>query len=324
MNGQSSNEKSGQEMKLFIDGEWRTVEVKSLEPDKSYELYSEKYDVKGRIDDYGAVIKLLFEYRGKPREIGVHRPLDGDLAEKGLSIMESLIERQDEGPKGIFLHYWYIEPVGEYRIGHGIVTGHPRLPDTTDMHTSAIQSMRFDADREELMLNTMNNVYHCPMSYCSFRQQDNFPDVIENYGELKAKYEGTIKYPETEQGKVLLVLSDFDEYYFHSLCVRDGNGKRLNYTGNAHIGMFQDSYLVGADNVDIRWFPHYRNIEFYSRETDGMPLYAENIGSSTLYVIDGGCTYALRPGERKELIPANAEAAPPTDLPDGDLYPAGT
>ena len=53
-----------------------------------------------------------------------------------------------------------------------------------------------------------------------------------------------------------------------------------------------------------------------------MPLYAENIGSSDIYVVRNRDTFRLKPGERKELISENAETDAGS-LPDGDLYPAG-
>ena len=74
--------------------------------------------------------------------------------------------------------------------------------------------------------------------------------------------------------------------------------------------------------VDVRYFPHYQNIEFYSEYTDEKPLYVENIGYSVIYVQSSAGTIKLAPGERKEVTPENAEKEPPV-LPDGDLYPAG-
>ena len=318
---QNNNES---EMKVFIDGEWKNVEIKRPEPEKTYELYSEKYDVNGRIDDYGFVIKLIFEYGGRNYEIGIHRPFDEDLADKGVGIMEEAIERLSNEPNKAALHYWYMDSNDGIVKAHGNVTGHRKLEDSQFINTSQVVETRYEAASEEMVIRTMNTEFHCQIRYCRFRKQDKFPELIENYEELKAKYSGRIDFPEIEPGKVLLVLSDFDDYYFHSLCVKNRNGEVQDYMGYPHVGMFQDSYLIGSDHVDIRYFPHYKNIELYSSNTDGRPLYAENIGSTTLYIISGKCTYRLEPGERKELKKENAEQDPPTNLPDGDLYPAGT
>ena len=311
-------------MRMFIDGEWKDVEIKRPEPEKTYDLYSEKYDVKGRIDDYSFVIKLIFEYNDRKYEIGIHRPLDGDIADKGIDVMEEAIERLSKEPKKAALHYWYLDNKEGIVKAHGNVTGHRKQEDSQFINTSHVVDTRFDTASGEMVIRTLNTEFHCPMTYCKFRKQDEFPELIENYEELKAKYKDKIEYPKIEQGKVLLVLSDFDDYYFHSLCVKNENDEVQSFSTYPHIGMFQDSFLIGSDHVDIRYFPHYRNIEFYSSNTGGRPLYAENIGSTTLYIISGRNTYRLDPGERKELKKENAEQEPPTNLPDGDLYPAGT
>ena len=318
---QNNNES---EMKVFIDGEWKNVEIKRPEPEETYDLYSEKYDVKGRIDDYSFVIKLSFGYSDRQYVIGIQRPFDGDIAGKGVEILEEVIERLSDEPNKAALHYWYLDSKDGKVKAHGNVTGHRKLEDSQFINTSQVVDTRFDAASEEMVIRTLNTEFHCPMTYCKFRKQDEFPGLIENYEELKEKYKDKIEYPEIEQGKVLLVISNFDDYYFHSLCVKNENDEVQRFSTFPHIGMFQDSFLIGSDHVDIRYFPHYRNIEFYSSNTDGRPLYAENIGSTTLYIISGRNTYRLDPGERKELKKENAEQDPPTNLPDGDLYPAGT
>ncbi len=295
-----------------------------MEPQNSIEITSEKYNIAGRIDDYGFVIKLCFVYRDREYVIGINRSFDEELADKGKEVMEEAIERLSKEPNKAELHYWYLDSKDGLVKAHGNVTGHRKLDDSTFINTSQVVETKFDSDAMEMIIRTLNTEFHCPMEYCKFRKQDEFPDIIENYKALKVKFRGKIKYPEIEQGKVLLVLSNFDCYYFHSLCVKDENGEVQEFSTFPHIGMFQDSFLIGSDHVDLRYFPHYKNIEMYSCETNGRPLYAENIGSATLYIISGRCTYRLDPGERKELKKENAESEPPKNLPDGDLYPAGT
>ncbi|MBR1737379.1 MAG: hypothetical protein IJ736_10260, partial [Firmicutes bacterium] len=116
-------------------------------------------------------------------------------------------------------------------------------------------------------------------------------------------------------------------YYFHSLCVKDKNGEIMKYRGLPHVGMFQDSYIINTKNsgevyIDIRYFPHFKNIDLYSHKTGDMPLYAENIGSSPLYIKLHDMTFCIKASERKELIKENAEKDFDGELPDGDLYPA--
>lgn len=309
------------------------MEVKRMEPQRVVDIFSEKYSIAGQIQDYGVVTKLTFTYDGREHELGIGRHYGDKLAEAGLQIMETAIDKLLNSPNDVVLHYWYIKDDWGEKLAHGIVTGHPRLPDSHRIHTTPIIGMELDEEREELLITTLNTLYHCPLSSCRFKKQDAFPDMLPDYEKLKEKYYREEQEPEIEQGKVLLVLSNFDEYYFHSLCVKDENGEKINYTGFPHVGMFQDSYLIETDDyrIDLRYFPHFGNIEFYECETDGMPLYAENIGSSVIYISispmtfgkSGSLTFSLKPGERKELTEKNAEQDVP-DLPDGDLYPAGT
>ena len=302
---------------------------------KEIEVYSEKYDIHGVIRDYKMVTKLFFTYKGKDIEMGIDRNtelLGKKYEDFGREIIESYIENlacQEE--RKLQLHYWYIDEHEEdgktMQIGHGVVTGHKRLPDSNFIHTSPIQAMHLDEESGELILTTKNSVYHCPLEYCRYRKQDRFPDIIPDYDDLKRKYKDKISYPEIEKGKVLLVLADFCEYYFHSLCYVPENsesGKRLDYVGSSHIGTFQDSYLITTEDweIDLRYFPHYQNIEFYGMDTQDHPLYLENIGGRVLYAQTCAGTIKLEPGDRKEVKEENAESED-TVLPDGDLYPAG-
>ena len=83
--------------------------------------------------------------------------------------------------------------------------------------------------------------------------------------------------------------------------------------------------MIYTDNyeIDIRYFPHFQNIEFYSEDTNDCPLFVENIGDTVIYVRAHIGTIKLSPGERKEVAKGNVEKEKPI-LPDGDLYPAGT
>ncbi len=296
-----------------------------MKPDRTIEVYSQKYQVTGKIQDFDMVVKLVFTYEGREHTIGIKQPFDADLALTGLSIMETAIERLITQLDKVFLHYWYIEKVENKMIAHGIVNGHPKLNDTTYINTTRINGVEVDTEKEEAIIITKNTTYHCPLIYWNFKGQDKYPDAVEKYDELKALYNGRISLPEIEHGKVLLVLSDFDEYYFHSLCVKDDKGQNAEYRGDPHIGTFQDSYLISArtQNIDIRYFPHYRSIEFYSLLTNDMPLYIENIGYGDIFIINNDKKFCIHSGERKaynELTIVEGIGI----LPDGDLYPAMT
>lgn len=229
----------------------------------------------------------------------------------------------------MYLHYWYLDKKmlgGEvFNIAHGNVSGHPHLTDTMDIHTSKIENIDVDYEKGELIIKTMNSVYHCPLEYCNFNKQDKQPEIIPNYLEIKQKYKDKIVKPIPNKNSLLLVLSDFDDYYFNSLIADESNNKeKLQYSDYPHISMFQDSYIIRNydRNIDIRYLPHQGNLEFYELETDGMPLYAENIGRSVIYLsLSKSLQIKLLPGERKEVSDSSAEKEP-VSLPNGDLYPA--
>lgn len=298
------------------------------------DVYSEKYDIHGVIRDYGAISKLFFSYHGKDVEMCINRSIGS--AERfenvGRQTLESYISNlaaHEDGRK-LQLHYWYIDEQDiagmKFRIGHGIVTGHKKLEDSIDMHTSAVKAVYVDEDEEELVICTMNSVYHCPLAYCLFEEQDKYPEFIPDYERIKEKYRDKLKYPSIEPGKILLVLANFSYYYFHSIYyVPEGSKeqKPSKYEAHPHIGMFQDSFLISltGEEIGFRYFPHYQNVEFYDEATDGKPWYIENIGDAVLYAGTSQGLLRLEPGERKEVVKANAEKTRPI-LPDGDLYPA--
>lgn len=303
---------------------------------KVYEIYSEKYNISGQILDYGVVTKLQFSYQEKEREIAIKRPFPDNSKEAlvglGIQTIEDYIKNLEPPKKRkLMLHYWYVDEntddaTGEkFMCAHGIVTGHGRIADTHRIHTSEVFAIEIDRFAGEALIRTRNSLYHCPLAYCDYDKQDEFPLFIPDYEIVKAEYKDKREYPSIEVGKVLVVLSNFDRYYFHSLYyLPEGACDKAEYRSCAHIGTFQDSYLIQVKGqpIDIRYFPHFQNIEFYSQETDGKPFYLENIGDVPLYAKTFSGTIRLQPGERKEVKEENAEENPPM-LPKGDLYPAG-
>ena len=307
-------------------------------PERLFDVFSEKYHVTGCVFPSGAYTVLVFEWDGRQHVIGLSNGLQMSKEAVALKTMECAIEKLlQTNVRKTMLHYWYVDYPNDPSVpkAHGIVTGHPKWNDTIPIHTSKVLSMAFCADTEEMNIRTLNTDYYCPVRYWNFEKQDQCRDAIDRlfdyYSELRAKYmDQGVPYPTIEPGNVLLVFSDFDEYYFHSLSAPLSDGAERKYKAYPHIGTFQDSFLIHSrtdrlfydGDIDIRYFPHYRHIEFYSTDTGGMPLFAENIGNSSLYLTNGKSVYLLPPGIRKHLDPQNAETDPPKNLPLGDLYPA--
>ena len=295
------------------------------------EIMSEKHGIKGEILDYGMVIKLRFSHNGKEIEMGMSRPLEREkLIRQAIGCMDTYIDQlssSEERPTKLF--DWHVDlserEEGPVLHAHGTVTGHPRLPDSMFVNTTRILHFVIDHEKGEAILQTRNTLYHCPLSYLHFSEQDQWPDALPEYELLKEKYKDKKTGPTIEPGKVLLVICNFTEYYFHSLYYQpEGTDAPLEASGYPHIGTFQDSFLIGTKNheIDLRYFPHYQNIEFYSEDTDDKPWYIENIGDVTLFAKTSKGLIKLLPGERKEVCSKNAVAEKPV-LATGDLYPAG-
>lgn len=225
------------------------------------------------------------------------------------------------------LHYWHVG-MRQYKdksvlSAHGIVSGHERLMDTEEVNTSEIKKIEIDFEAGEAVIYTRNTVYYCPLTYLDFTHQEEYAELLPEYEKIKEIYKGKKECPSIEPGKVLFVLSNFDPYYFNSLYYKETEDALPSvFMAYPHIGTFQDSFLVSTEDVkiDLRYFPHYGNIEFYTERTAGKPWFLENIGSTVLYAKTSCGTIRLNPGDRKEVKEENAEAEEPMLL-GGDLYP---
>ena len=296
-----------------------------------YNVKSKKYGISGEILDWGVVTKLCFSFQGRDVEMAIRpNPLvKVPLQVVGEKLIDSYVENlHTSKERKIKLHHWHIEReiegCVEFSYGRGVVSGHPRIPDTHSITTSNIMAVFVNWEEEELVLKTVNTTYNCPLSSCSWDRQDQYPEAVPEYEKIREMYYGKKEFPKIAPGNVLLALSNYDDYYFHSLCfIPPGESEPLDYCGYPHIGMIQDSYLISVEDteIDLRYFPHLQNIVFYSTDTEGYPLFVENIGDIVLFVVSEHGVIKLAPGERKEVIPDNVEADEPV-LPDGDLYPA--
>lgn len=234
------------------------------------------------------------------------------------------------------LYRWHIEEhkddTGETKLKlHGSVTGHRKFRDSTRIHTSRLLEYRIDWENAELYARTRSSEYHCFLEHWDYDRQEKvmgdgerLRGYLPEYDKIKSLFYDRYPDPEIEPGKVLLVLANYEEYYFHSLYyVWQEGAKRSQYTGCPHVGNYQDSYLIDTEDyrIDLRYFPHEGNVEFYMEETDGCPWYIENIGTVTLYARTSKGVLKLLPGECKEVCRENAENERP-ELAEGDLYPA--
>lgn len=227
------------------------------------------------------------------------------------------------------LYHWYVEKYTsndgtECVRAHGNVTGHKVLQDTLFIRTSRIMSIEVKEEMGEVMIQTKNTEYHCRLSDCDFSKPDTY-ELISGMAEYAAKF-GKEKEYQQDDDTILLVLSDHESYYFETMLVKK-NGKIHRGKMYPHIGMWQDSCLISAEEegrfIDIRYFPHCQHLETYCWETGQLPVYLENSGEDVIYYTTYDGVIELKPGERKLVSKENVMNADETPYLDrSDLYPA--
>lgn len=225
------------------------------------------------------------------------------------------------------LHQWYLTyVVGGMYILHGVVTGHPKLPDAYPIHTSYLHSVVQDEhERCRFVFRTKNTEYHLTMEDCDYKRCRRFIQMLPVPGELPGleqwasrfemfaqEYEKDEPACEAPDDAILLRLGNNREYYFDSLDI-NLNGAHLPTRMRPHVGMFKDSVLCGAgdmcgfDSYDLRYFPHRGgNIAFYHWESQGLPVYIENCGDDDLRIKVAQQECLIPPGERVLIEPTNA------------------
>lgn len=227
------------------------------------------------------------------------------------------------------LYHWFLEKrvhsdTGEeFTIAHGNVTGHKRLTDTTFINTSKVIHIEVDRENEQVCIQTKNTEYHCKLSDCDFSKSETY-EYISGLSEYAEKYKQEREY-EQDDNTILIVLSDHESYYFKAAIIKK-DGKTYKGEMHTHVGTFQDSCLIECYeygySIDIRYFPHFKHLETYCWEADGLPVYLENEGDDTIYYKTEEGMIELKPGERKLVSSENAMKADEIPVLDkGDLYP---
>lgn len=222
------------------------------------------------------------------------------------------------------MYYWYLskDENGNIRL-HGNVTGHYKYEDSTFINSSFVSN--FFIKGNELLVETQNSLYKCPLSFCNIKKQESTHNEFFDENEwnqilAQTNYKTEITCDENE---ILLVISNYDDYYFNDL-IAYNNGKKIQYEVFPHIGTFQDSFLITnyEDDIDIRYFPHPGNLEFYSECFGNREFLIENIGDNELFAQTSVGVIKIEPNQRKAIIKENI-IKEEKYLTGGDLYPAG-
>lgn len=213
----------------------------------------------------------------------------------------------------ISLRDWWIQKgfaEGEDRyIAHGIVSGHPKLRDGINITTSVIEEMKFDeTNNRVIFLTHSKNEYFIELSTICFNCFEETASYLNEWNITIPSKEECIKLAEEFKKKELKelsgVLKDNELYlkisgaYVQKAFWKKGEIREINIS--AHIGMFQDSYLITdweKGEVDFRYFDGWLSMRPY-HYSDGLEtILVDNIGSSDVTFDAGAESITCKAGE---------------------------
>lgn len=224
------------------------------------------------------------------------------------------------------LSKWYLgyEMMGgvKRRVARGVVSGHYRLDDGKQIHTSQIKFIEMEGDTA--LIRTRNTLYKCDMKDALY-DEFKYTDLIEGFEEYRAKYSDLPEpVSEVDDNQAVIRLGNNREYYYDSVHIKYKGQEEIITEPDVHVGMIQDSVLsrfcFGDTYIFFDYFP-YKNgcLEFYSWDDSELEVYIENCGDRELYVTVGGNVYNILPQERKLISEENMMEASPL-LSTEDLH----
>jgi len=318
------------------------------------EVISAKYKIRGEAEDGPFMMaEVKFEIDGQELQMGI--PGGSNMKKNASIVMDRFYEKaRSDAP--LRMRYWHLDDKDDKNLPakvredgtcaadgesgakslkfterpiylHGITTGHPRVWDGYD-HTVRAREISIDYDAGEALVWTDDGLYHCPLNFLSFKEQEEGDTaLVPEYEHIKANYSELPK-PQVDEGCALLIVADFEFFWFHRAYFRYPGSKELvDCSAWPHIGTYQNSsLLINSDftfddndndmDIDIAYFPHMDNIEFYNEPNDWI-FFVQNIGDSTVYLQTSDGVIELPSGSCKLVCPENAMENPP-ELMDGD------
>lgn len=209
------------------------------------------------------------------------------------------------------LRHWYLDNYDWYGekvlLAFGQFYNRPKFYDGMNGHTSIVQSVKINQEDKEYEIQTMNNLYHCSFDSCLFERQDESPYKLPEYEAIRAGYYKPVNTDGLSKNDMLLVVADYNDYYFEKLIYQNPDGSDGEFCGHPHIGMLTDTYLIGGPHnycedrsqiIDIRYYVGNSGFEFYSLCIGERNLWIENRGDSSLHIWGCGSRMDLEPGKR--------------------------
>lgn len=194
------------------------------------------------------------------------------------------------------MRHWHVSKCERgnktYELVFGQFFNRERIDDGIIGHTSPMQSITVNEVEQEYEIQTLNTLYHCSFDSLLFELQDKSDCVLPEYERIKKAYHHPVDTTKLTKKDMLLVLSDYSDFFFENLIYQNEDGSEGHCRGYPHIGMFDDTFLIGGGNevydamkhIDIRYYVGIDGIEFYSLDTGGRNLWIENRGDSPLFI----------------------------------------
>lgn len=206
------------------------------------------------------------------------------------------------------IRHWYISDFEYedkiYQVVRGSFYNRPGFYEGLHTRTSPIQEVKVLMEEQEYEITTMNTVYHCSFDSCYFERQDKSAFELPEYQQIRQRFFVPIETSTLSNDDMLLVVADFEDYFFKDLIYFDKSGNQEKYLNNVHLGMVVDTYLITSKDykVDIRWYVHDCGFKFYSLETDNRNLWIENVGDASLRIVMGDYVINLEPNTREKVL----------------------
>ena len=126
------------------------------------------------------------------------------------------------------MRHWYVgnyEWEGKpYKMIFGQFFNREGFYDGMNGHSSVVQSITVNESEQEYEIQTMNTLYHCSFDSLLFELQDKSDCVLPEYERIKKTYHQPIDTTKLTKKDILLVLSDYSDYFFESLIYQNEDG----------------------------------------------------------------------------------------------------
>ena len=183
-----------------------------------------------------------------------------------------------------------------YFIAEGFVTNHPKLQDGIYIHTSIIQKLEMDAKNNRLLMHTYSqNIYELLLADMNVQNFENIQECLQCFNVPAFSLSDCRKMKDENEKALNRMVNEIlqqNEFYLQMSGVfvqkaffKNCSNELREMTVYAHIGMYQDSYIIAdftKGEVDFRYWDGANSIKPY-HWSDGLEtILINNKGSKDI------------------------------------------